>query len=231
MYSPFTSSNFFPSVEEADEYGFICAGGNLTPSVLIDAYTHGIFPWPFEYGISVKKRKFITGWFSPDPRCIFDFNTFHIPQRLAQTIRSSKFRSRVEITLDKKFEEVIRNCAETHSRKDGTWITPELQSAFIELHRLGFAHSVETMFDGQLVGGIYGLAINGFFAGESMFSLQSDASKVALVFLTEHLQKQGFLLFDIQIVNHHTKQFGAVEISRSEYLQRLHTALQKTVQF
>ncbi|GHT34553.1 leucyl/phenylalanyl-tRNA--protein transferase [Planctomycetales bacterium] len=223
MYSPFTPSKIFPPVEEADEYGFLCAGGDLTPSVLTDAYTHGIFPWPFEY----KNGEYLTSWFSPDPRCIFDFNAFHIPRRLAQTIRSGKF----EITIDKNFEEVIRNCAETHSRKEGTWITPELQNAFINLHKLGIAHSVETMFDGQLAGGIYGLAINGFFAGESMFSLQSDTSKAALVFLTEHLQKQGFLLFDIQIINHHTKQFGAVEISRSEYLQQLHTALQKTVQF
>ncbi|MCL2743703.1 MAG: leucyl/phenylalanyl-tRNA--protein transferase [Planctomycetaceae bacterium] len=216
-------SKFFPDIEEADRNGLLCIGDNLLPEVLVDAYTHGIFPWPMR----LRNRKYVTCWFCPDPRSIFDFDTFHVPRRLAQKIRKCKF----DITLDKDFESVIRNCAAAHSNKDETWITPILIDAFINLHKLGVTHSVEVREGEKLVGGIYGVAINGFFAGESMFSLQTDASKIALVFLKEHLQKQGFELFDIQVANPHTQQFGAIDIPRSEYLQRLESALRKTAKF
>lgn len=217
-------SSFFSDPTEADSYGLLGVGGELHPDWLLDAYTHGIFPWPFEYHA---KDEPVLGWFSPDPRCIFEFDRFHVSRRLQQTCRSERFR----ITSDRAFESVMRNCATASGRGGETWITPDMIDAFADFHRLGFAHSVEAWSEDRLVGGVYGVAIQGLFAAESMFFLERDASKVALVALVEHLKRQGFLLMDIQVVTEHTARFGAVEIDRAEYLRRLDIALQQDIEF
>ncbi len=223
--SPFIPSEIFPDAESADADGLVELGLSMTPPILFDAYTHGIFPWPFSTSMSGIPNRL--GWFSLDPRGIFEFGEFHVPQRLARTYRSGKFR----ITSDADFRGVIEGCAKTPYRQGTSWVTPQLMKAYCTFHEMGFAHSVETWLDDQLVGGVYGVAINGLFAAESMFRVEPDASKVALVALNEHLQRQGYTLFDIQMVTENTDRFGAVEISRTEYLQRLHDALQSPVSF
>lgn len=223
--SPFLPSRFFPHVEEADELGLLGVGGRLTPDWLVDSYAHGIFPWPFS--MSDRPHRYHLGWFSPDPRCIFEPERFRVARRLERTCRSGRFRT----TLNTDFEGVIRGCAEAPGREEETWITEEMRLAYLELHRLGLAHSVETWLDDRLVGGVYGVALRGLFAAESMFYRQRDASKVALVALVRHLEKRGFRLLDIQMKTDHTARFGAIEISRDEYLKRLDEALRKRIFF
>ena len=210
-----TGPLLFP--ELADEYGIVAVGGDLSPERLLTAYRRGVFPW---YDATTPIL-----WWSPDPRAIFEIGGLHISRRLTRTIRSGKF----QVTIDRDFAGVIRGCADRPG--DGNWITPDMLAAYETLHRLGYAHSVETWRDGILAGGIYGVAINGFFAGESMFSRVSDASKVALAFLMEHLQSRGFLLFDIQFLNPHTQRMGATEIPRDDYLRRLGQALRSSASF
>ncbi|GHT17746.1 leucyl/phenylalanyl-tRNA--protein transferase [Planctomycetales bacterium] len=217
-------SRYFPDIKEADENGLLGVGGFLTPDWLLDAYTHGIFPWPFTD--PRQREKPILAWFSPDPRCILEFDRFHISRRLAQTYRSGRFW----ITSDTDFAGVMRGCAAGPGRSDG-WITPEMIAAYTELHRLGYAHSIETWYNGELAGGLYGVAVRGLFAAESMFFRERDASKVALVALMEHLRRQRFQLVDIQVISNHTARFGAAEISRREYIQRLAAALSVNPQF
>lgn len=186
----------------------------LTPSSLIAAYSQGLFPMADDEGV--------VSWYECDPRAIFPLERFHLPRRLARTIKSGRF----EIRYDCSFRAVIENCARPAAGRQSTWISKEIIYAFDELHKLGIAHSVETWLDDELVGGVYGVALGGFFAGESMFHLKRDASKVALVNLVERLRKEGYLLFDIQyIVNDHFRQFGVLEISRLEYRSRLDKAL------
>ena len=203
---------FFVPADHADENGLVRIGGKLTPDWLLDAYTHGIFPWPVS--------RTLLGWFSVDPRSLFEFDRFHVSRRLERTCKSGRFR----ITANTDFTGVIRGCAERHE-SEGTWITPEMIDAYTELHRLGYAHSVEAWSGSELAGGVYGVAIGGLFAAESMFFRHRDASKVALVALMRHLNERNYQLVDIQVKTDHTAQFGAVEISRSEYLQRLQLAL------
>ncbi len=214
---------YFPEPHDADENGLLALGGRLNSEWLLDAYTHGIFPWPV---VNYDGRSLLC-WFSPDPRCIFEFDRFHVTRRLERTCRSGKFR----VTADRDFSNVIRACAFENGRKKSNWITPELIRAFERFHRLGHAHSVETWRDDRLVGGVYGVAIGGFFAGESMFHRERDASKVALVALIRHLRRQGFALIDIQVPTEHTLSFGAVEIPRGDYLHRLQGALTLKVEF
>ncbi len=218
-----STPRFFPKPHEADESGLLALGGQLAPEWLLDAYSHGIFPWPIVH----QNGRRLLCWFSPDPRCIFEFDHFYVSRRLERTCRSGKF----QVTADSAFSHVIRACAFENGRKKENWITPELIKAFDRFHRRGHAHSVETWRDGKLVGGVYGVAIGGFFAGESMFHRERDASKVALVALVRHLQRQGFALVDIQIPTEHTLRFGAVEIPREEYLHRLRAALTLPVEF
>lgn len=214
-------SRFFPPAEEAGQEGLVGLGGELSPEWLIDAYTHGIFPWPMaEHDDPVP-------WWSPDPRAILPLDAFHVPRRLRRTVRSGRFA----VTADQCFERVIRACARTHRGGGGTWITPRMVRAYRRLHELGVAHSVEVWREGRLAGGVYGVALGGFFAGESMFHTERDASKVALVHLVEHLRRRGYLLFDIQQWTAHTGRFGAVEISRLDYLRRLAEALCRPVDF
>jgi leucyl/phenylalanyl-tRNA--protein transferase len=201
--------------ENADEYGLVAVGGDLRPATLLRAYRTGIFPW-FNEGDPIL-------WWSPDPRAIFAFERFYLPRRLLRTIRAGKFR----LTIDKAFADVMRGCAE----REHTWITADMINAYIRLHRLGHAHSIEVWQGEELAGGIYGIALGGFFAGESMFHRVRDASKVALTYLTEYLQARGFVLFDTQVITEITARFGAVEIPRAEYLDRLKRALDKQVSF
>src|SRR5262245_43490020 len=167
-------------------------------------------------------------WYEPNPRAIIPLDTFHVPRRLARTARNGGF----EVRVDTSFRAVMAACAEPTPDRATTWIAPEMIDAYTELHALGFAHSVETWREGRLVGGLYGVAIRGLFAGESMFSRERDASKVALVHLVERLRHGGFRLLDTQfIVGGHMLQFGTIEIPRAEYKRRLAQALQVAAVF
>jgi leucyl/phenylalanyl-tRNA--protein transferase len=188
----------------------------MIPSeLLVSAYTSGWFPMAVDDG-EIR-------WYSPDPRGIIPLESFHVPSRLSRVIRAGTF----QIGLNRAFDAVIRACAEIDRRDDdpGTWIDREIIDSYLELHRLGFAHSVEAWQDGRLAGGLYGVALGGAFFGESMFHHKTDASKVALAALVEHLRARGFLLLDIQWVTPHLEQFGAVEIPRPTYLEMLEEAI------
>jgi leucyl/phenylalanyl-tRNA--protein transferase len=201
----------FLDPESADDSGLVAIGGDLRPERLLKAYRRGVFPWYDEaYPIC---------WWSPDPRAIFELDGLHVSRRLRRTIRSGRFA----VTVNRAFGGVIRGCADRPG--EGTWIIPDMIRGYETLHRLGHAHSVETWRDGRLAGGIYGVAVGGLFAGESMFSRQPDASKVALAALVEHLRQRGFQLLDIQFLTEHTARLGAIEIPRKEYLARLRQAL------
>lgn len=187
-------------------------GGDLSPSMLLRGYTEGIFPW-FSSGDPLY-------WWSPEPRAIFDLQAgMYISKRLARTIRSGKFK----ITYNQDFPGVMRSCGE--NREEGTWVTTEMLEAYCRLHQLGYAHSVEVWFENQLVGGVYGVAVHGLFAAESMFYRKTDASKVALAALFERLRQQGFFLFDTQMLTEHTESLGGFNIHRSNYLDLLDVAL------
>lgn len=214
-------SRFFPPAEEAGPEGLVAIGGRLTPEWLLDAYQHGIFPWPH----SEMEEPML--WFSPDPRGVIELDGLHISRRLARTCRSGKF----EATCNRDFRGVIRGCGTAPGRRGQTWLTPRMVRAYVRLHELGWAHSVEVWHEGQLAGGTYGLGINGLFAAESMFHYVTDASKVALVHLVSHLRARGYALLDIQQVTPHTATMGAIEISRREYLARLARALAVPVSF
>src|SRR5260370_86878 len=201
----------------ADETGLIAIGGDLRPKRLLQAYRAGVFPWYDENEPIC--------WWSPEPRAILELDGLHVSRRLRRTLRSGRFR----ITVDRDFAGVIRGCG--LGRAEGTWITPEMIHAYEELHRLGYAHSIEAWQEDELAGGVYGVAIGGFFAGESMFARRSDASKVALVHLVERLRQRGFQLFDIQFLTEHTTRLGAVEIPRAEYLAPPRKAIPRPVSF
>lgn len=197
--------------------GLVAVGGDLSVSRLLLAYRSGIFPWTDDP---------IT-WWSPDPRGIFELDRFHVSRSLARTIRKGVF----EVTVDRAFRQVIEGCAAPAPRRRSTWISAGFVKAYTRLHREGHAHSVECWRSGQLAGGIYGVAIGGLFAGESMFRRVRDASKVALVHLCQRLAQRGFALFDIQEVTPITRQLGAVTISRDEYLKRLASAVSMKCSF
>ncbi len=187
---------------------------DLTPDLLLYAYSHGIFPMGHDDGEIY--------WYDPDPRAIIPLDhTFHVPRSLARRIRQGGFTVRV----DSAFRQVITTCAEPTPERDMTWITPPIIDIYCELHRLGYAHSVETWIDEELVGGLYGVAVNGLFAGESMFSRAVDSSKIALVHLVERLRAGSFVLLDTQFMTEHLRRFGTVEITRAEYQRRLTVAM------
>ena len=210
-----TRSLFDPS--SADEEGLVAVGGDLSPGLLLEAYCCGVFPW-FNEDTPIL-------WWSPDPRAVLDLDALHVPHRLQRTLRSGRFQH----TLDRAFGAVIRGCADRPGT--GTWITPDMIAAYERLHDLGFAHSLEVWQRGELAGGIYGVALGGLFAGESMFTRLRDGSKVALVLLVEHLRQRGYQLFDIQVLTDHTARFGARAIPRRAYLARLERALACEVTF
>jgi leucyl/phenylalanyl-tRNA---protein transferase len=207
----------FPSPDLADGEGLVAIGGDLSVPRLLLAYRSGIFPWTVDP---------IT-WWSPEPRAIFELDRFHVSRSLAKIIRQGVFR----VTIDRAFQRVIKGCAASARGRRSTWISPEFIDAYTRLHEQGHAHSVECWQGHRVVGGIYGVAVGGLFAGESMFHQVSNASKVALLHLIEHLRRQGFLLFDIQMLTPITTQLGGITISRGEYLHRLAQAVEKPVTF
>lgn len=207
----------------ADATGLVCAGGKLSRPWLLAAYRRGVFPWPFG-----TRRGITLAWFSPDPRAVLPLARFHIPRRLARRLRQKQWR----VTCDTAFEKVIAHCATVErANASGTWITPRLAAAYVDLHREGIAHSVETWSEGQLVGGIYGVGFGSYFAGESMFHFQADASKAALAGLVARLRRQGFTLFDIQQQSPHMREMGAIEIPRAQFLAEHAEAIGKDVEF
>lgn len=213
----------FPPVETADDDGLLLLGGDLSVRTLLDAYQKGIFPWPL-----VDRNREVLSWWSPDPRVIVELDRFHVSRRVQRRIRRGEFT----VTFDQAFESVIAACAEPRNDNDGgTWITLDLKAAYVAMHRRGFAHSVEIWQDGRLVGGVYGIALGGFFSGESMFHRVTDASKVALYHLVGRLDQRGFLLFDVQQQSPHLERMGATEIPRQEFLQRLKTAVMERAAF
>jgi len=187
----------------------------LTPSLVLRAYAMGIFP------MAESKDAETVYWIDPDLRGIMPLEAFHVPRRLKRTIRQGRF----EIRCDHDFDAVIDACAETGTRRNDTWINPEVRRLFRALHAMGLVHTVECWREGRLVGGLYGLALGGAFFGESMFSRERDASKVALVHLAARLAHGGFTLLDSQFITEHLSQFGAIEIPREEYRDRLDEAV------
>ncbi len=192
----------------------------ITPQMLVWAYSQGIFPM-------AESRHGEIGWYSPDPRTIMPLESFHVPRSLAKRVRQGA----CEITRDSAFERVIRACSEPRPYADDTWINDAIIESYIQLHGMDVAHSMEAWADGELVGGLYGVALGGAFFGESMFSRAADVSKVCLVHLVEHLRERGYVLLDVQFTNPHLDQFGIAEIPRASYLDRLHAALRMDVTF
>ncbi|MGC3960166.1 MAG: leucyl/phenylalanyl-tRNA--protein transferase [Verrucomicrobiota bacterium] len=200
----------FPDPHKATAEGLVAVGGDFAPERLLLAYRSGIFPWT-DNPIS---------WWSPDPRGIFELEQFHVPRSLEKFLRKNPYT----ITTDRAFRAVIEGCAVPDARRGKTWITPRFIEAYTLLHQQGHAHSVECWRGNELVGGIYGVAVGGLFAGESMFHRADNASKVALHHLVTHLRAKGFALFDIQMITDTTRQLGAMEIPRSLYLECLSRA-------
>jgi leucyl/phenylalanyl-tRNA--protein transferase len=204
----------FPDPTEADDEGLLAIGGDLTTERLLLAYSKGIFPW-FSDDHPIL-------WWSPNPRLVIEPAKIHISKSLKRTLKNHKFT----VKFDERFHEVIKSCANTNRPgQDGTWITTEMAKAYIALYELGYAHSVETYYKEQLVGGLYGVSLGNAFFGESMYSLKSDASKVALVSLSLQLQRWNFSLIDCQLTTTHLLSMGAFEIKRDEFLQRVESAM------
>jgi leucyl/phenylalanyl-tRNA---protein transferase len=215
LLNPDTNEFQFPPAEQASREGLLAVGGDLRPRRLLEAYRGGIFPW-YNEGQPIL-------WWSPDPRAVLFPDRLKISHSLRKTLRSTKF----QVTMDERFDEVIRACAAPRRKHadNGTWITRAMRDAYCELHRLGYAHSVETWHAGRLVGGLYGVALGAAFFGESMFSRMSDASKVALVRGVQQLQRWGYTLVDCQLSSPHLERMGAQAIPRGEYLALLRAAL------
>lgn len=204
----------FPPPDYADPSGLLAIGGDLSSERLLEAYRVGIFPWYSEDQPIL--------WWSPDPRFILETGDFKISRSLRKTLQKRIFN----VTLDRAFEEVIRACASTQrAGQSGTWITPEMEEAYVKLHGLGYAHSVESWCEGELVGGLYGVSLGKVFFGESMFHHKSDASKVALAALVAKLKNWDFQFIDAQMTTEHLLTLGAKEISRRIFLKRLRAAL------
>lgn len=200
----------FPDPELAEDEGIIAIGGDLRPERLVSAYSCGIFPW-FSEGEPIL-------WFSPDPRMVLYPKNFKRSNTLARLVHSGKFQTRI----DHDFPSVIAACAKTpRPGQDGTWITEDMQAAYIELHSLGLAHSFETYREGTLVGGLYGVSLGSAFFGESMFHHERDASKVAFNALVEFASKNSFHFIDAQQPTNHLKSLGALEVPRKRFLQEL----------
>lgn len=208
-----------PDVASVEPDGLIAAGGDLSEPRLLHAYSHGIFPW-FNDGQPIL-------WWSPDPRCVLRPAELHIGKRLKRALRQSAF----EITFDEAFPEVIERCAEDRAGQDGTWITADMNAAYNALHANAWAHSVEVWSGGKLVGGLYGLAIDHMFFGESMFTRESNASKAAMLALCRILVDNEFALFDCQVESPHLLSLGATLISRAEFKETLAVACNKQVRF
>lgn len=208
-----------PNLALTDPNGLLAFGGDLSAERLLLAYQQGIFPW-FNEGEPPL-------WWSPAPRMVLYPADIKISRSLNKRLKRDEF----QISFDTCFAEVINQCAISRQATTGTWITADMQAAYTQLHQQGYAHSVEVWQNGQLVGGLYGLALGGVFFGESMFSQVTDASKVALVKLSQHLQQQGFSLIDCQVYTPHLASLGAAEISRELFLQTLAEATAAKINF
>jgi len=206
----------FPSPESADENGIVATGGDLELPSLLLAYSQGIFPWPIS-------EDFPLAWFSPDPRGVLHFKDLHISRSTQKIINRNTF----EIRFNSNFESVIKECASSNNRKEGnqTWITDDIIHAYLELHRHGYAYSVEAYANQRLVGGLYGVQIGRFVSGESMFYLENNASKIALISLIHHLKSQGITWLDTQMVTPIVSSLGGVEIPRKEFLRLLKSSI------
>ena len=287
MFFKIPEPSVFPSVSRATADGLLAWGGLVTPEFVLDALSHGIFPWTISssdispyvsdateenlaieletralyetlppeiryatwngYGYdslwSVAEVGDALCWFAPEPRGIFELDEIHVPSRLQRKMRSGKF----QVTFDQAFPEVMLGCACSGKRQEeGCWIYKEFFCGYCKLYEMGFAHSAECWLnDGdftdaleeerrlhrKLVGGVYGVALNSFFAGESMFSVETDSSKIALFSLLNRLRENGFQLFDLQVLNAHTQSLGGKNIHRDEYMKRLKNALQTSAIF
>lgn len=204
----------FPPPDYADPDGLLAVGGDLSPERLLLAYSMGIFPW---YGEETPIL-----WWSPHPRLVLFPEELKVSRSLQRVIRKGTF----QVTVDSAFPDVIAECAQVRLKsREGTWIVPEMSAAYCRLHELGYAHSVETWRQGELVGGLYGVALGRVFYGESMFTKRSDASKVALVHLVHLLSSRHFEMIDCQLTTRHLLSLGAREIPRREFLRRLATAV------
>jgi leucyl/phenylalanyl-tRNA--protein transferase len=209
-----TDKLVFPPPEHADPDGLLAVGGDLSVQRLLLAYRMGLFPW-YDKDMPIL-------WWSPDPRLMLKPKDLCVSKRLERTIKQGPFK----ITLDQAFEDVIRACAQIkRPHQNGTWIVDEMVDAYCCLHREGYAHSVESWQDGELVGGLYGVALGRAFFGESMFARVSDASKVAFVHLTRLLESRKFSLIDCQVTTSHLESFGAREVPRPVFLKMLQAAL------
>ena len=198
-----------PATALTEPNGLLAFGGDLSPTRLLAAYRHGIFPW-FSAGEPIL-------WWSPDPRCVMRTASLHINRSLRRQLAGKRWR----LTVDHAFDAVIRACAAPRAGDSGSWLVPTMIDAYVQLHRQGHAHSVEVWDDARLVGGVYGVAIGQLFCGESMFSAESGTSKLALVALAQLLHGMGFPLLDTQVANAHTLSLGAFEMGRADYLQQV----------
>ena len=209
----------FPPTQLAltDPNGLIAIGGDLSPQRLVSAYEQAIFPW-FNAGEPIM-------WWSPSPRAIIPVNQIKINRTLTKFIKKNPY----QVTLNKDFDQVISNCAHAPFRKEGTWIVDDMKLAYMRLHELGYAHSIEVWQHNELVGGLYGVAINGFFSGESMFYKKNNASKVALISLAELLKTIGVSFIDCQILNPFLDDMGCIEIDRDSFTQLQQVAITKLV--
>ena len=203
----------FPPLEAASPEGLLAVGGDLNPDRLLSAYRQGIFPWYSDDQPIL--------WWSPDPRAVLYPSKLHISKSLRKSLRTRGF----EVSADRAFALVIAACAESRNRGEGTWITSGMQDAYCALHRMGYAHSVETWHNGELVGGLYGLAVGKAFFGESMFSRVADASKTALVGLATSLAAEGYQFIDCQVVSEHLTSLGAEATPRDRFASELNEAV------
>jgi leucyl/phenylalanyl-tRNA--protein transferase len=210
-----TEDLLFPPPALAEEDGLLAVGGDLSNNRILLAYSMGIFPWYSDSSPIL--------WWSPDPRLVLIPGELKVSRSLSQVIKKGVF----SVTIDTAFDRVIRNCAEINRKgQQGTWITEEMISAYISLHCAGYAHSVESWDSGELVGGLYGIALGKAFFGESMFAIKSNASKVAFVMLVEYLNKLNFSFIDCQVTTEHLKSLGAKEVARKKFLRMLKKALE-----
>lgn len=209
----------FPSVQNAlsEPNGLLAVGGDLSSHRLIEAYRNGIFPWYSEEDPIM--------WWSPNPRAVIPTENLYINKTLKKFIKQTSYT----VSLNKDFKQVISLCADAPFRVEETWILDEMQQAYLNLHDLGYAHSIEVWEEEKLIGGLYGVAINGFFSGESMFYKKSNASKIALVSLCQLLKEQNVMMIDCQISNHFLDSMGCIEITRESFLKRKDTLVKTTL--
>jgi len=206
-----------PDARRANREGIVALSRTMTSGLVLQAYRKGIFPWPISQGV--------VPWASPDPRAVFPLEPAKPwPRHVRRALRPE-----LEITFDRAFVRVMTSCGE--ARPEGTWITPDILATYAELHALGWAHSAEVWEQGELVGGLYGLAVGSLFAGESMFHLRTGASKAAFAAVVDRVRARGFTLFDVQVMSPHLATLGCIEIPRDEYLSRVSAAVARLREF